>query len=160
MGRFKDLTGKRIGRLVVVSKSTEKCDKGILWVCICDCGNIKEVKSHNLRETRVKSCGCLIKDSIIPNQVKATNKGRFEGTKIGIISSKKVPSNNSSGYKGVRWNKNANKWISRINFRGKEIHLGVYEYLEDAIKVRKEAEELYFNPLIKEYQIKQMKKEK
>lgn len=52
--------------------------------------------------------------------------------------------NNKSGYKGINWNKDAQKWMVRIRANNKVIYLGLYEKLEDAIKVRKEAEEKYF----------------
>lgn len=53
-------------------------------------------------------------------------------------------SNNTSGYKGVTWDKNRNKWIAQITVNYKNIHLGRYENIEDAIKARKEAEVKYF----------------
>lgn len=49
-----------------------------------------------------------------------------------------------SGYVGVRQCENGN-WYSGIFFKGKYIHLGTYKKIEDAVKVRKEAEEKYFN---------------
>lgn len=54
---------------------------------------------------------------------------------------------NKSGFKGVRWHKASNKWISTIGYNGKEIHLGVFSEKEDAIKARKEAENKYFKQL-------------
>lgn len=48
-----------------------------------------------------------------------------------------------SGYVGVHQCKNGN-WYSGIFFKGKYIHLGTYEKIEDAVKARKEAEEKYF----------------
>ena len=40
--------------------------------------------------------------------------------------------------------KNRNKWIAQITVNYKNIHLGRYENIEDAIKARKEAEVKYF----------------
>lgn len=51
--------------------------------------------------------------------------------------------NSQSGVMGVCWHKAYSKWRSRIVINGKEIHLGYFENLEDAIKARKEAEEKY-----------------
>lgn len=48
---------------------------------------------------------------------------------------------NKSGYTGVGWKKQLNKWIARIMIDRKQIHLGVFDSLEDAIQARKEAEE-------------------
>lgn len=51
---------------------------------------------------------------------------------------------NTSGYKGVSWDKKLNKWKSYINVDKKRMHLGYFVNFEDAIKSRKEAEEKYF----------------
>ncbi len=56
----------------------------------------------------------------------------------------KIYKNNTSGYKGVTWIKKLNKWQVNLQYNKKNIYLGVYKNLEDAIKVRKEAEEKYF----------------
>lgn len=40
--------------------------------------------------------------------------------------------NNTSGVKGVTWNKNRNKWQASICFEGKVYNLGRFEKLEDA----------------------------
>jgi thymidylate synthase (FAD) len=52
--------------------------------------------------------------------------------------------NNVSGTTGICWHKNRNKWQVNIAVGGKHIYLGVYEDLEDAIKVRMDAEKKYF----------------
>lgn len=51
---------------------------------------------------------------------------------------------NRRNVKGVYWNKDCNKWNSKIGYNGKSIDLGLYENKDDAIKARKEAEEHYF----------------
>lgn len=47
---------------------------------------------------------------------------------------------NTSGYKGVTWDKSNNKWLSQIQINKKNIKLGRFLNIEDAIKARKEAE--------------------
>ncbi len=56
--RAKDETGKRYGRLTVVSR-IERPGKGLFWKCVCDCGNESVVWGANLRNGNSKSCGCL-----------------------------------------------------------------------------------------------------
>lgn len=53
-------------------------------------------------------------------------------------------SDNNSGVTGVHWDKNTNKWMSRIGINKKRIHLGYFDSFEDAVKARKNAEEKYF----------------
>ena len=52
--------------------------------------------------------------------------------------------NNTSGVKGVKWNKDRQKWQVQINHNKKRIHLGLYSDLEEAKQVRLQAEEKYF----------------
>lgn len=54
------------------------------------------------------------------------------------------PSNNTSGYKGVSWNKNRNKWVSYINFNNKRITLGYYDTPEQAALKYNDAAINYF----------------
>ena len=44
------MIGKRFGKLVVQKRSEKKGSGGELyWFCQCDCGNIIEVRGHNLK---------------------------------------------------------------------------------------------------------------
>lgn len=52
--------------------------------------------------------------------------------------------NNSSGHRGVTFNKRNNKWRARIGLNEKQIHLGYYDKLEDAIEARLSAENKYY----------------
>ena len=51
--------------------------------------------------------------------------------------------NNTSGFKGVCWNKKTKKWQAYIYVDCKQIYLGLFEQKEDAIKARLEAERKY-----------------
>ena len=65
MGRIKDLTGEKFGRLTVI-KYTGKNDKrgNTIWLCKCDCGNIVEANAYRLKNDEKKSCGCLYKENL------------------------------------------------------------------------------------------------
>lgn len=52
--------------------------------------------------------------------------------------------NNTSGHRGVTWDKSRNKWTVGIKINYKRINLGRYDNLEDAIKARREGEIKYF----------------
>jgi len=58
------------------------------------------------------------------------------------VCNKKIAINNKSGKTGVYWDKN--RWRSFIFYNGKTINLGSYTNFEDAVNVRKEAEQKYF----------------
>lgn len=55
-----------------------------------------------------------------------------------------VRSNNTSGTTGVIWNKTNRKWRARIRINNKDKFLGYFENIDDAIKVRLQAEKEYF----------------
>jgi hypothetical protein len=57
---------------------------------------------------------------------------------------RKLPSNNTSGYIGVIWNKKNKCWNSQIKINKKHIYLGSFYNIENAISSRKEAEIKYF----------------
>lgn len=52
--------------------------------------------------------------------------------------------NNTSGIRGVDYFKPANKWRARITKEGITYDLGYFDNIEDAVKVRREAEDKYF----------------
>lgn len=58
MSKFIDLTGKKFGRLTVVERAENKCNR-TAWLCKCDCGNIRVFLGTHLKSGRSKSCGCL-----------------------------------------------------------------------------------------------------
>lgn len=61
MPKVDDLTGKRFGRLTVLSRA-EDYEKGTLrrirWLCLCDCGKTKVVRGSHLKSGASTSCGC------------------------------------------------------------------------------------------------------
>lgn len=58
---FKDISGKIFGKLLVLKRSENNIPKLVRYICKCDCGNIREVSSSNLKYGHTKSCGCLAK---------------------------------------------------------------------------------------------------
>ena len=62
MAKFKDRTGERYGRLLVLEYSGKDHRGKHLWRCRCDCGNEKIVVGDNLSSGKSNSCGCLRKE--------------------------------------------------------------------------------------------------
>lgn len=59
MGSFIDMTGMKVGRLVVISRA-KNANNGIAqWNCKCECGNFTVVRGDHLRYGLISSCGCL-----------------------------------------------------------------------------------------------------
>lgn len=64
MGKVKDLTGQRFGRLTAVECVGMDKHSKAMWRCLCDCGEETTVSSGNLNSGATKSCGCLKLDRI------------------------------------------------------------------------------------------------
>lgn len=73
MGRFRDLTGQRFGRLTVIERAEDQVsDKGkhqTMWLCECDCGNKSIVRASHLTDGRIQSCGCYRYDAVFNDLV-------------------------------------------------------------------------------------------
>jgi hypothetical protein len=59
MSAFKDLSGRRFGKLLVEKRAPEKRGTNVIWVCVCDCGKTKNISSGDLLRGHSKSCGCV-----------------------------------------------------------------------------------------------------
>jgi hypothetical protein len=46
---------------------------------------------------------------------------------------------NTSGHKGISWNKKSSQWLAHIGYRGKIVHLGLFDTIEEAKTVRDDA---------------------
>jgi hypothetical protein len=57
---FKDLSGKKFGKLTVVKKQGRQ-GSFALWECLCDCGETSFVITTNLTRGKQVSCGCYNK---------------------------------------------------------------------------------------------------
>lgn len=130
--KVKDITDKKFGRLIA-KYDTGKRDihnGSAIWFCECECGGTKEVSEYILNKDDVNSCGCLAKESQFKQGKilgEMTKRVCIEGTNIRNLKSLKMLRNNTSGYKGVRWDNARSKWYVGIEFKGKRYYLGRYE---------------------------------
>lgn len=72
---IKDLTGKRFGKLVVISKAGSIIKNGrskVYWTCICDCGVSRDIMGESLVSGNTTACGCVRKENAF--RLKAYNK--------------------------------------------------------------------------------------
>jgi len=143
---IKDLTGKRFGKLTVIEKKGRSGGR-ITWKCKCDCGNYTEIKGNYLTTGQTKSCGCLKKEMNKENLRNKYDDKYVENINTALLKSK-IRSDNKSGVKGVC--RERGKWVSYIGYAGKQINLGRFTNLSDAIKARKKAEEKYHKPFLEE----------
>ena len=135
---IKEYVGKRFGMLTVIEYAGKR-DGMHRWKCRCDCGRETIVGQTLLQSGKTKSCGCLQASSI------KENLQLCDGTSVTILESLKQHKNvkNTSGYTGVYQNKKSGRWIAQIGFKGKMYYLGSYEKIEDAVRARKQGEEMH-----------------
>jgi hypothetical protein len=79
MGKLKDLTGQRFGRLTVCRRVENSNDGRVRWLCLCECGNEIVVLGYSLVSGNTRSCGCLNKELITQRR---TTHGHSKGKKM------------------------------------------------------------------------------
>lgn len=62
MSKFKDITGQKFGRLTALHR-TDTVKGKTKWLCLCDCGNLTEVRISHLTSKHTTSCGCIHKEN-------------------------------------------------------------------------------------------------
>ena len=144
-----DITGRRFGRLTAQYPTDRRDKKGsVIWHCRCDCGNEVDVAYNSMMYANQISCGCRRKEH---DKELGTLLTHVAGTSIDAIKSKKIPTDNTSGYKGVYLVRG--KYMAKIVFQKKQYFLGTYNTIEDAAKARKEAEEILFDGVAEHYRL-------
>jgi hypothetical protein len=156
--RSPNIIGRTFGRLKVIEK-TDKRDSNYntFYLCECNCRdenkNTKFVTAHDLETGNVKSCGCLAIEAsqksgkIIGNK---TKESCIADTNIRNLTMNK-PITNTSGIKGVTWDKSRSKWVAQISFKKKHYYLGRYDVKKDAENVRLIAEQKLFGNFLEWY---------
>lgn len=138
---YSDITGQKFEMLTALYPIRDRKDRrSVVWHCRCDCGNEIDVMYNNLVHCNMKSCGCRKK-------AHDKNLGSFlthiDGTSVDMIKSKKVPSDNTTGYRGVYLIKG--KYVAKIVFQKKPYYLGTFDSIEQAAEARREAEEILYD---------------
>lgn len=61
---WKDLTGQRFGRLVVLEEDDMSDNRTTIWRVRCDCGVEFSTLATSLLHGHTRSCGCLHSESV------------------------------------------------------------------------------------------------
>ena len=145
---YSNITGQEFGRLTAVRPIERRSNNGgVVWLCECSCGNTCEVPYNGLMYSNVQSCGCLRKELDLEMPEAIT---RVDGTSIDHLRSKKIPTSNTTGARGVYRIKG--KWLAKIVFQGRQFHLGTYDSFEEARQVREEVEKELFDVVVEHYE--------
>lgn len=154
-GTKKDYTGQTFCRLTAIRRvSAGK------WLWRCSCGNETIARPADVRNGKPASCGCALRESSRNRATEWNVFDHYDGTSVSVIRaivSGKVRRNNASGCTGISVRRNAASvsYRARIMVRGKEINLGTYASMDDAVTARKDAERKYFGEIISDYDFNQ-----
>lgn len=141
-----DIAGKQFGRLMALEPTSGRRNGSVVWHCRCDCGKETDVPYNDLVYANQRSCGCR-------KRAHEQELGKYlthvDGTCIDSLKSKRIPSNNTTGVKGVYYVRG--RYLAKIVFQKKQFTLGTYDNLEDAAKARRLAEETLADEVVEFY---------
>lgn len=88
-----DLTGRRFGKLKVVSELKKRCPTtgGVRWLCKCGCGEEVEANGSDLRGGKITSCGCgrfKEREGKLPPEVKGARWVPLTQDKFALVDAK------------------------------------------------------------------------
>lgn len=145
---YTDITGRKFGRLTALYPTEKRSSGGnVIWHCRCDCQKEIDASYNDLMYTNLRSCGCRKKEH---DQRLRTFLTHVDGTSVDMLKSKKLPTDNTTGYKGVYLVRG--KYLAKIVFQKKQYLLGTYDCIEDAAEARQKAEKLLFDGVAEHYE--------
>lgn len=131
-------------RAIIDLDDIEKC-KIYKWTYKNDSGYVANIQSVGYLHRFIMECPeGMVVDHINGDKLDNRKSNLRICTAEENALNNKIYATNKSGYPGVSWFKKTNKWRARIQVQGNEIHLGLFESLEDAIAARQQAELEYF----------------
>lgn len=145
-----DLTGKQFGELTVLEPDNSKVWHSKHWLCKCSCGKIVSVERKHLLDGSTKSCGHTKRQNGLDhtdNFSGMRDRQNKYNTNLEVIRNQKIQPNNTSGVKGVHYNKARKRWAADISIGGKVIRRD-FKTKEEAIKYRQELVDKYYKPKI------------
>lgn len=111
-------------------------------------GSYHAVKTYDHKTNRKICMAQLIKGHYCDHKNRNPLDNRKENLRYATAQensrNRTKQNNNTSGFVGVSWHKQSNKWRSRIKINGCDIHLGSFINKRDAIITRLNAEAKYF----------------
>ena len=98
MPKLIDLSGQTFGKLTVISKDkSRQTGAGSYWLCQCECGQYKSVRSQHLRNGTIQSCGCYRKEKLSQLKIEDLSNQRF-----GMLTAIQVSTERTSDNR-VKW---------------------------------------------------------
>ena len=125
------------------------CDKNVLDKACWNIGKngyvkgfVKSLNKHMSLHRVLMNCynRHIFIDHIDHNPLNNTRSNIRYSNALHNANNKKIYKNNKTGYAGINYNKQNNKWMARIGYNHQDYFLGYYTDKNDAILIRQEAE--------------------
>lgn len=147
-----DLTGKVFGRLTVLGRSDQRNSRGARttpqWKCRCQCGAITYKATDTL--TNPDESMCRECQGVYAAENARKSAGFIGGTQVTKIIDMKPTAANTTGVRGVQFDKKSGRYRARLKFKGKLLNFGSYKTIEEAAMARKKAEIEFFGTFLEE----------
>jgi len=59
-----NLINQKFGHLTVINLSGKTSRGQSIWKCQCDCGKYKDIRGYHLKGKKIRSCGCLKRETV------------------------------------------------------------------------------------------------
>ena len=129
-----DMTGRGIGRLLVIEECGRDAHGQALWRCRCECGNEVIVRGDHLRKENIKSCGCYRRERLAEaNTTHGMHKTRLYKTwsdmlkRVGAIKGASEEDKHNYQDRGITV---CDEWLVFENFRDWALSHGYKEGLQ------------------------------
>ena len=129
-----DMTGRPIGRLVVIEECGRNARGRVLWRCRCECGNEVIVRGDDLRSEYTTSCGCYHRERLAEaNTTHGMHKTRLYKTwsdmlkRVGAIKGASEEVKRAYQDRGITV---CDEWLVFENFRDWALSHGYSDDLE------------------------------
>lgn len=138
------------------NRGGEKIGKIAGWITTCNGRKYKKM-SVNRKTVYVHHAIFLMHHGFLPkyidhidcNSLNNKIENLRAATQSQNMGNSKMSSKNTSGYKGVTWRKDTQKWLAQIMVNNKHISLGSYTSKEEAALAYKNGAEKYFGEFAK-----------
>lgn len=121
-----NLINNRYGKLLVVEITDQRVSGGVVFKCICDCGNQKLISGYHLTSGNTKSCGCAQYDTQFKHGLRYTLEYGIWSSMLGRCTNLNDPSYHLYGGRGItvceRWKTFENFYNDIGNSRPSEKH--------------------------------------
>ena len=129
-----DMTGRHIGRLLVIEECGRDARGEALWRCRCECGNEVIVRGYDLRNEHTTSCGCYRRERTgEAHTTHGMSKTRLHSIWMGMLHRAGVYKGASEEVKHNYQDRGitvCDEWLVFENFRDWALSHGYFDDLE------------------------------